>query len=163
MIRSIVMPIRAARVAIAAALVFAACASAQAQNAAPTEAPGRYSFDRVGDVFMRLDTATGQVSVCNQRSVGWACQAVPEDRVALESEIARLQNAMAEMKAEIAALRAPPPRPPAELSPPENNGSAKLTLPTHEDLERARAAVTHAWRSLVDMIVGFKNDMMKKG
>ena len=48
---------------------------------------GRYTFNKVAEGFLRLDTQTGQVSVCNQRAVGFACQAVPDDRTVLENEI----------------------------------------------------------------------------
>lgn len=132
----------------------------------PANVPARYSFDRVQDTFLRLDTATGQVAVCSQHAAGWACQAVPEDRVALEREIGRLQDEVAALKSEVATLRAPsPPRPPADLTPPDKNGAKGnvLILPTQDDMERAKAAVQHAWRRLVDMLVGFTNDVMKRG
>src|SRR5689334_5470628 len=38
----------------------------QAENA-------RYSFHRVGDTFVRLDSVTGQVAQCAQAPTGWAC------------------------------------------------------------------------------------------
>ena len=95
--------------------------------------------------------------------MGWACQAVPEDRAALEKEIARLQDEVAGLKQEVAALREPPPppRPPAELSPAPKNGDEAAKL--REDIERARAAIENAWRRLVEMIVNFQKDMMRKG
>ena len=43
-------------------------------------------------------TRTGQVAFCSPHTVGWACQAVPEDRAALEKEIARLQDEVASLK-----------------------------------------------------------------
>jgi hypothetical protein len=58
------------------------------QTAAPTSEDSRYTFNRVDDGYLRLDGRTGQVSICAQRSAGWACQAVPDERAALESEIA---------------------------------------------------------------------------
>lgn len=131
----------------------------------PQSPPNRFTFNRVDGGFLRLDNKSGQIAFCSSHSVGWACQVVPEDRAALEKEIARLQNEVAGLKNEVAALRAPPPpRPPAELSPPaDKNGDAKIKLPTSEDIERARAAIEDAWRRLVDMIVNFQKDMMRKG
>lgn len=157
--------------AIAASIVLAACAAAQAQpDIEPQKTLPRYSFDRVGDSVLRLDTANGQLTVCSQRTaVGWVCQAVPEDRAALEQEIERLQNDVTALKSEIATLRAPapPPRPPVELTPPagkeSRSGESTLKMPTQEDIDRARVAVEHAWRRLVEMILNFKNDVMRKG
>ena len=154
------------RLAIAVVLACAALpVLAQAQNDTPPDQPARYSFNRVDDGFLRLDNHSGQIAFCSPHSVGWACQAVPEDRAALEKEIARLQDEVASLKTEIAGLREPPPsRPPAELTPPSaKNGDAQIKLPSREDMERARAAIEEAWRRLVDMIVNFQKDMMRKG
>ena len=142
--------------------VIATCAAvpalAQAQNAAPPNGPSRYTFNRVDDGFLRLDNLSGQVSFCGPHGVGWACQAVPEDRAALEKEIARLQDQVARLKTEVAGLRAPAQDPSAD-----KHGDAKIRLPTHEEVERARVAVENAWRRLVDMILNFQKDMMRKG
>jgi hypothetical protein len=122
----------------------------------------RYAFNRVNDGFLRLDTVTGNVAYCGPTSAGWACQAVPEDRAALEKEIARLQDEVAGLKKEVAAFRdPPPPRPPADLTPPsaQSDEAAKLRA----DIERAKVAVENAWRRLVDMLVGFQKDMLRKG
>jgi len=145
-----------------AAVLACATLPAPAQDAAPPPVPSRYFFNRVDDGFLRLDNQTGQVAFCSPHAVGWACQAVPEDRAALEKEIARLQGEVASLKSEIAALREPPPRPPAELTPPTTDKSEDATK-LREDLERARAAFEHAWRRLVEMILNFQKDMMRKG
>jgi hypothetical protein len=90
---------------------------------------------------------------------------VPEERAALDKEIARLQDEVANLKTEIAALRAPPPpRPPADLTPPGGKGDdAQIKLPTAEDLARARAFFEVAWRRMMEMIVNIQKDMMHKG
>jgi len=148
--------------AIAAILAGAATPLlAQGQNGEQPNGPSRYTFNRVNDGFLRLDNSSGQIAFCSPNSVGWACQAVPEDRAALEKEIARLQDEVASLKQEVASLlEPPPPRPPADLTPPGESGDAKKL---REDLDRARTAVENAWRRLVDMIVNFQKDMMRKG
>ena len=148
------------RLAIAV-LLGCAATSALAQDSTPPNAALRYSFNRVDDGFLRLDNQTGQVAHCGPASVGWACQAVAEDRAALEKEIARLQDEVASLKQEVASLREPPaPRPPADVSPPgKSDDAARL----REDMERARVALENAWRGLVDMIMTFQKDMMRKG
>lgn len=146
------------------------CPSAEKVPTAPPAAanippgpPNRFTFDRVDDGFLRLDNQTGQVAFCSPHAVGWVCQAVPEDRAALEREIARLQDEVASLKQEIAALRTPPPpRPPGDLTPPSADKSED-TARLREDLARARAALENAWRRLVEMIVNFQKDMMPKG
>jgi hypothetical protein len=139
--------------------------AAPAQDKALASVPSRYTFNRVDDGFLRLDNKSGKVAFCSPHTVGWTCQAVPEDRAALEKEIARLQDEIARLKKEIAALRAPPPSPPAPPPPPaaDQRGEITIKLPTHEDIARARTAIEDAWRRVVDMLVNFKKDMMRKG
>jgi len=133
---------------------------APATDTPTADRPGRFSFNRVDDGFLRLDNQTGQVAYCTSRTIGWACQMVPEDRAALEKEIARLQDEVAALKAQVAALREPPP-PPANAPPPADN--SEQTTHLRDDLERARAAFENAWRRLVDMIVALQRDMLRKG
>jgi hypothetical protein len=146
------------RLAIAV-LLGCAATTALAQDSTPPNVALRYSFNRVDDGFLRLDNSSGQVAFCSPHTVGWACQAVPEDRAALEKEIARLADEVASLKTELAGLRAPP-RPPADLAPAPKSDEAKQL---REDIDRARAAVENAWRRLVDMIMNFQKDMMRKG
>jgi cell division protein FtsB len=148
--------------AIAAVLACAA-SPALAQDGEPPNVPSRYSFSRIDDGFLRLDNLSGQVAFCSPHAVGWACQAVPEDRAALEKEIARLQDEVASLKQEVATLREPPPpRPPADLTPTTTDQSEDAAR-LREDLARARTAFENAWRRLVDMIINFQKDMMRKG
>ena len=76
--------------ALALTLSLADFAVASAQTATPDSENGRYSFNPVADGVLRLDTRTGQVSQCSRGDVGWACKVVPDERSALETEIARL-------------------------------------------------------------------------
>ena len=52
----------------------------------------RFTFHKVDDGFLRLDGRTGAVSLCRRPESGWVCGAVPDERAALENEIARLAN-----------------------------------------------------------------------
>ena len=142
----------------------AAKAPTGAENILPR--PSRFAFNRVDGGFLRLDSQSGQVAFCSAHDIGWACQVVPEDRAALEKEIARLQDEVASLKSEVAALHEPPPppRPPADLTPPSSDQSqSEDATKLREDLARARAAFESAWRRLVEIIVQLQKDMMRKG
>ena len=135
------------------------------QNAEPPKdgaasSTGRFSFKPAEDGYLRLDATTGQVSFCSQRTTGWACQLVPDDRTALDAEIARLQDEISKLKA--ATAEAPPPRPQAELAPRAGHDDSAWRFPTREEVERARAAVERAWRRMMDMVYDFQKDVMKK-
>ena len=143
---------------------------------------GRFTFNRIDNGFLRLDNQSGQVAYCRTQAAGWACEAVPENRAepesdvarlqadltalnALKSEIARLQDEVASLKREIANLKEPPPppRPPADLTPPNKGGDATIKLPTQQDIARARDFIEKTWQRLVDMITAVQKDMMQKG
>ena len=73
------------------------------RNAAGPSDSARYTFHRVQDDFLRLDLHTGQVSQCGWAAIGWYCRVVPDERTALESEIARLQTSNIALKRELVA------------------------------------------------------------
>lgn len=131
----------------------------------------RFNFVHVDDGFLRFDLKTGQVAYCNRHADGWSCQAVPENRSALEREVGKLKDEVAALKRQIESLREPPspPRPPAPIpapsapsSAPPVQGDMTRETPGHDDIARARAALHDVWQRLVEAIVGFKNDVMRK-
>jgi hypothetical protein len=138
---------------------------ALAQNAPPAPPEGedgRYMYNRVQDGFVRLDTRTGQVSMCNRRAVGWACHAVPEERAALEGEIGRLQAENAALKKELLSRGLDLPGGMKAAEPPQARGSdPDLRLPNQADLDRAMAFVERTWRRLVEAIGNLQKDVTK--
>lgn len=138
---------------------------------APADEPGRFSLQRVDDGFLRFDTRTGKIAFCSPRHEGWGCEAVPEEPAALEEEVQQLRDEVADLKHQIEALREPPPpRPPGSIPtqpappPPKANGSGDMTfsLPARDDVARASAALQKYWQQLVEMIMGLKNDVLRK-
>jgi hypothetical protein len=146
------------------AAVGLACPTAWAQSAPPSSDDTRYSFSRVDDGYLRLDGRTGQVSICAPRQVGWICQAVADERAALEAEIARLQAESAALKKELMAHNLPlpgavRPEPPSTKS--DKPAEPRLELPSDADLNKVMSFVEKVWRRLVEMIVTLQKDMNK--
>lgn len=157
---------------------------APAQNSAPSEGGptpppgaeegGRYTLHRAGDAFVRLDTRTGQLSQCGTNAGIWSCTLVPDERTALEAEIARLQNENAALKrsllargldlpsgntAEARTPRADAPVPPMDVPdatprPPKG--------PSEPDFDRAITYMKNVWRKLVDMMLDLQRDVQRK-
>lgn len=158
--------VAAMRVILAGLLIAAAtlAASAQAQNGTPDTDDGRYSFNRVEDGFLRLDIRTGQVSLCSRRAVGWACHPIPDERVALESEIARLQADNAALKKDMLARGLPlPGNMKAEPAAPNVKiPDVELKLPSNADIDRMMTFVEKMWRRLVQMIENLQKEALRK-
>jgi hypothetical protein len=136
--------------------------AAWAQSTVPESDDSRYTFNRVDDGYLRLDGRTGQVSICARRPVGWTCEAVPDERAALEAEIARLQGENTAVKKELLARNLPlpgtvKPEPPAGV--PEE---PRPQLPNDADLNKIVNFVEKVWRRLVEMIAMLQKDMLKK-
>jgi hypothetical protein len=174
--------VRAAASGLAVFLAFAVAPNeAMAQGAAqPNEAgqppapdDGRYTFHRRGEGFVRLDSRTGQVSLCGWSPNTWSCKVVPDERLALESEINRLQRDNAALKNSLLAgglelpngvmaeaPAAPGPVPPGSVP---DVATKEPKGPTDAELDRAFTFMKNVWRRLVDMMVDLQRDMQRKG
>jgi predicted nucleic acid-binding Zn-ribbon protein len=80
-----------------------------------------------------------------------------DDNGALADRLAALETDNAMMQNEIAGMKPPPPLPKAEVPPDKKD---ELKMPSREEMERARAALTDAWQKLMDMIGQLQKDMM---
>jgi hypothetical protein len=147
-------------------MVFTLCVvptlAARAQSTPPDADESRYVFNRVQDGFIRLDTRTGQVSLCSKRAV-WTCDVVADERVALDNEMARLQAENAALKKELLARGLDLPggvKPPPPVA---RGNDQEFKLPNNAEFERMMAFLEKTWRRLVEMMTNFQRDMLKKG
>jgi hypothetical protein len=89
-----------------AAIVIPLLLAAAAGPSFADDEPGRYTLAPAGSNFLRLDTATGALSLCRQRLGGWACEGVTDDLSALKQEIERLSQETEELKQRLAKAEA---------------------------------------------------------
>jgi hypothetical protein len=139
-------------VLVAVACLATLAGSAGAQAPTPDRENGRYTFKDVPDGLLRLDTRSGQVSLCDRRPAGWACQTLPDDRTALEDEIARIQKENALLRRELSSRALPLPdgvRPEPRLG---GRGDQEQKVPSDAEIDRAMAVLEKMWRRLVDMV-----------
>ncbi|SNB66746.1 hypothetical protein SAMN06265338_102528 [Rhodoblastus acidophilus] len=81
---------------------------ARAEPPTPPESDnGRFAMTPAANGFLRLDTRTGQTSLCTTSADQLQCRAGADERAALEAEIARLAKENAALKAAAAAPPAP--------------------------------------------------------
>jgi hypothetical protein len=127
---------------------------------APDTQGGRYTLNKVDDGFLRLDTKTGEVALCTARSVGWACQAAPEDRAAFESEIARLRGENAALKQALLSRGLPLPSGVTAEAPAGHGNDITIRLPDNADIDRAVAYVGRLWDRFVDAVNRAQRQML---
>jgi hypothetical protein len=168
-------PSKFSTAAAAAALVFClgGIGAAVAQSM-PDSENGRYALSPVADGVIRLDTRTGDVSICTNTGTGWACYAVPDERAALDAEIGRLQAENEKLKAELAAreptvtgkIDEPLPKSDslkkAEPKAAEGERKIEIPLPSDRDMDRLMSFLERAWRRLIEMANRMQKDVTGK-
>ena len=130
-------------------------ARAQTAQSTPDNENGRYSFSPVSDGMLRLDTRTGQVSLCAKKDTGWSCNAVPDERTALENEIARLSRENGALKKDMLAHNLPlPSGVSGNTASPDQQRELNVTvpLPSDADIDRAMTAFERMWRRMVEIV-----------
>jgi hypothetical protein len=122
---------------------------------------GRFSFHKVDGGFLRLDTRSGQVSLCNYKTMGFACETIPDERTALETEIARLQNGNAALKKELLTRGLPLPDA-VKADPPLAKNDLELKLPSQADVDRVMTFMERVWRRMIEAANNLQKDLQGK-
>jgi hypothetical protein len=110
----------------------------------------RFSFFRTEDGYLRLDGRSGQLSICIQRESRWLCQTVPEERLALEDEIGRLQAENAALKKVLLEHQLPLPA-----------GMRATGAGETRERSKIRDAIGSVWRRLVAFVTSLQRGLQK--
>ena len=145
---------------LAFTLSLAIVSAPSAQTTTPDSENGRYGFNPVADGVLRLDTRTGQVSQCSRSDAGWTCNAVPDERSALETEIARLQGENATLKKELLARGLPVPGVPSQSG--AKPSEPELRLPSDAEVDKVMSFLEKTWRRLIEMGRTLQKEVEKK-
>jgi len=101
----------------------------RAQEPSLDLADKRFTYHQIDDGYLRLDLRTGEVATCRRREAAWTCTLAPEERAALESEIARLQRDNALLKSALLERGLPLPAPGTDLPAPATPPQAATPVP----------------------------------
>jgi hypothetical protein len=91
---------------------------------------------------------------------GWACKVVPDERSALETEIARLQGEIATLKKELLGRGLPVPGVPGSSG--AKPGEPELKLPSDAEVDKVVSFLEKVWRRLVEMARNVQKDVERK-
>jgi hypothetical protein len=87
----------------------------------------RYRLERTENGYVRMDTVTGEMSICEERTNQLVCKVAADERAALQDEIDRLQSKLDAIEARVAKLEEQPSIPPA-LVPSEEEVDKSLDI-----------------------------------
>jgi flagellar motility protein MotE (MotC chaperone) len=131
---------RPQHVLIPAALVSLVAASAFSEE---TE---RYRLEKSATGYVRMDTQTGGMSICEERSGQLVCKMAADERAAFQDEIDRLQNSVKALDQRVVKL--------------ENSLAARFesTLPSEEDFNRTMSYMERFLRSFIGIVKDMEKD-----
>ena len=100
------------------------------------------------------------MSWCGRSESGWACTTIPDERAALEAEIARLQDENVKLKKELLTRGLPVP----EMSRPftAKPEAPELKLPSDAEVDKMLSFFEKVWRRLIDIARTVQKDAERK-
>lgn len=117
--------------------------------AAMAGAEDRYRLERTEDGYVRMDTRTGEMSLCRERSGELVCRAGTDERKVHLDEMERMDARLKLLEDRLAALEAKP-------------GNPSVTLPSEEDFEQTLGLMERFFRRFVDVFRDLDGDMRQK-
>lgn len=136
---------RIAMVGLAIVAGIGGIAAVSAQNTAQ----GRFTMHPVEGGVLRLDTQSGTMSMCRDKAGQWSCEALPDERAALEKEIERLSTENRDLQGAIKKLE--------EIAGvPDAKPKAGVQLPTEEDVDKAMSYIQRMFKKFREKLKEFE-------
>ncbi len=100
----------------------------------------RYTLDKTENGYVRMDTQTGEMSICEEYSGQLVCRLAADERTAFQGDIDRLQTNVASLEQRVAAL--------------ENSLTAKLesALPSEEEFQKTMSYMERFLRGFMGVV-----------
>jgi hypothetical protein len=127
------MPTRLA--AATALFALAATAGAAAQDE-------RYAIERSEDGYVRMDTRTGQMSICSEQSGQLVCRLAVDDREALQDDLEALQARLTAVENRLSALE----------------GVPAAGLPSEDEFEQSLSYMERFFRRFMGLVKEFDGE-----
>ena len=133
--------------AVVATTVFLAPLLAAGASAADGE---RYRLEKSPNGYVRMDTQTGEMSICEDRSGQLVCKLAADERAAFQSDIDRLQARVEALDGRVAKL--------------ENSLAARLesTLPTEQEFEKTMGYMERFFRGFIGIVKELEDEQPGK-
>ena len=121
--------------------------------------PDRYRLEKTPNGYVRMDTRTGEMSICQEKWGELVCRMAADERTAVQDEMERLQTELKALDDQLATVKALEDRV-AKL---ENSVTAKIeqSLPTEEDFNKTMSYMERFFRSFMGIVRDFEDENSK--
>ena len=121
--------------------------------------PDRYRLEKTPNGYVRMDTRTGEMSICQEKWGELVCRMAADERTAVHDEMERLQTELKALDDQLATVKALEDRV-AKL---ENSVTAKIeqSLPTEEDFNKTMSYMERFFRSFMGIVRDFEDENSK--
>ena len=130
-----------ARFMLTVAMMAAAAGSATAQE------PGRYAMQKTDTGIARLDTQTGEVTLCREEAGELLCRMAPDERTAYDQGLGRLEKRVDALEKAV------------------GDGSSRFAprLPTEEEIDQTMGFMDKMLRSFMGIAKEFGREWQGEG
>ncbi len=112
--------------------------------AAPASDEERYRLEKNENGYVRMDTRTGAMSICQDTGGQLVCRAAADERTAYEDDIERLQDGIHELEKRVTAL--------------ENRAIPEMMLPSEENFEKSLSYMEQFFRRFMGIVKDLEKD-----
>lgn len=111
----------------------------------------RYRLEKSPNGYVRMDTQTGAMSICEERSGQLVCKMAADERAAFQDEVDRLQSSVKALDERVVKL--------------ENSLSARFesTLPSEEDFNKTMSYMERFLRGFMGIVKDMEEDSGEDG
>ena len=128
-------------------------------GSASADEPDRYRLEKTPNGYVRMDTRTGAMSICEEKWGELVCKMAADERTAVQDEIERLQTELKALNDRLTTVKALEDRV-AKL---ENSLTARIeqSLPTEEDFNKTMSYMERFFRSFMAIVKDFESENSK--
>lgn len=100
----------------------------------------RYQLEKTPNGYVRMDSSSGEMSICEERGAQLVCRVAADERTALQDEVDRLRRDLADLQKRVDRIEGNPA------------GKTSSGLPSEEEFEKSLSYMERFFRSFMGIV-----------
>ena len=138
----------AIRLTLATAFLALAATGAAGIGAAGAQEADRFTMEKTADGYVRLNSQTGEMSICKETSGQLVCRLAADDRVSLEDEMDRMSERLDGLEKRLALI--------------EDGAKSSFNLPTDQEIDKTVGVMQRFFRGFAGIVKELDSDLSKE-